>query len=130
MLFRKSKVLKILKEYSRVYDVVIDGIGAEELEALKQIELQSLALAYDSLGGYKYYRGHLYGIDISAEHFIPSYSRAYPNVSYAKGTATGIQKLVRRYKNQVFVKSTDYIFEVLTEGVLVPPGETKWNEVD
>jgi hypothetical protein len=128
MLFRKSKVLKILKEYSRVYDVVIDGIGAEELEALKQIELKSLALVYDSLKGYEYFTGHLDGIELSVNHHLPSYSRAYPNFSYVKGTATGIQKLVRRYKNQVFLKGTDYVYRIPI-GVLIPAGGTKWNAV-
>ena len=110
MLFRKSKVLKILKEYSRIYDHVIpdEVYGREELEAIKQIELQQLALAYDALNGYTYYRESLDGIELNVHNHMPDYSRAIPSTRYAS-PVTGLAASVRGFKGTKFLQRNDFI---------------------
>jgi len=101
LLFRKSKVLKVLREYERVYNQFIDPSlpGFEELEALRQITLQELALMYDGLEGYKYFVEVADGMDINVKYNMPDYSMARPSVDITAQPRRGVASLVRAYKN-------------------------------
>ena len=129
MLFRKSKVLKILKEYSRIYDQVIpdEVYGREELEAIKQIELQQLALAYDALNGYTYYRESLDGIELNVHNHMPDYSSYTPSIKYCND----VQKLARQirvFKNVKFLQRNEFISDQIARNdvVFVASGGKKW----
>lgn len=77
MLFRRYKVNKVLKEYQKVF--LTNTQGMEELEALRVIQLEELAIMYDLLDGIRYYRGGVLEEGLNAEHCVPDRSMKYPS---------------------------------------------------
>lgn len=127
MLFRKFKARKLVIEYSRVYDVKVEGIGVEALEGLKQVQLKELALAYDAIEGYQYYKEPLLGIAPCLEHNMPDYSKATPSVVFAHPVG-GLVRGVRIYKNLKMIQRGDFIIPQTATSLvkIVAEGSTKW----
>jgi len=127
MLFRKSKVLKVLREYHRVFltDIPTNVIGSEELEALREIELEQLAMAYDALKGFEYFEEQVDGMDVNVRFNLPDYSRYKPSQKLAK-PVTGVAKAVRIVRNLAFLKANDFPAEVQAEVLFIKGGSTCW----
>jgi hypothetical protein len=106
---RKRKVQKVLDSYKEILHKHIpeDTLAREELEALRDIELKELAISYDALGGYDFFKtpdpyiflpgdakigaNPTYTVD----HYIPGYSRCIPN-RVSKPTKNKLLKLRRQ----------------------------------
>ena len=118
MLFRKSKVLKILKEYQRVYQSEIpeNALAREELLALKDITLEELAIAYDALEGYKYYEnlsGDVGQKEPNVRFHMPDRSRFKPSCKLATHYSPALLRdKVRYLKNSRFLERNDFISDV------------------
>ena len=132
MLFRKSKVLKILREYERIYNQKIpeDVIGKVELQALLNIELEQLAIMYDNLKGYEYYHGAADGMDVCVQYNMPDRSRFAPSFRFVPPAAS-IQHAVRVFKNVKFLQRNTFLAPELyarSDVVFIKGGSTCWKQ--
>lgn len=111
LLFRKSKVLKVLREYHRIFhqEVPEGAIGGEELVALKNIELEQLAIMYDNLKGYDYFVGTSEGADLNVRNFVPDRSRWKPSTTTVVREGNNVCRQVRLYKNHMFLQRNVFI---------------------
>ena len=133
LLFRKSKVLKILREYDRIYhqEIPEGAIGKEDLEALIDIELEQLAIMYDNLRGFEYLErviSYTQGLEISVKHHMPDRSRYHPSIRYL-APAKDLQHAVRVFKNVKFLTRNDFLAPEIyarSDGVFIEVGSTCW----
>lgn len=127
MLFRKRKVQAILDEYERIYNVKPTGIGVEEQLELQTLALRELALAYDSLGGIKYFEGGAYSRAANVKYNIPDWSGDMPS-TIISSEVSGIARRLRTLKNRrVLEQYFDINSPVDPQFTKVtPPGATLW----
>jgi hypothetical protein len=99
-LFRKHKVKKLVAAYVKEHDREIDEnlIGYEELVALKELNLEEIAIAYDALDG------------SSFKGPVISKSCAFPNRRLVKYSTSKLGTLIRRAKHKQFMDKAQFDF--------------------
>lgn len=98
VLFRKHKVKKLVEAYVKEHDRIIDEnlIGYEELVALKELNLEEIAIAYDALDG------------SSFKGPVLSKSCAFPTRCLVKYPTSKIGNLIRKAKHKQFVDKAQF----------------------
>lgn len=89
-MFTRFKVRSIVRQYEALWEKRIPStaIANIELEALKYLQLEELALMYDSLEGWKFYGGVR----------MPALSRYVPELEELTPATNRIQVLVRKIR--------------------------------
>lgn len=112
ILFRKRKVQKLVEQYFDEYHRKIpeNAIAREELLQLREVNLETIALAYDSLEGYKYYVGSTtQDSKPNVEHDVPDHSKWKPSTKSKSKAKCKLTRLLRIRAQMDFRKEAEYL---------------------
>lgn len=114
-LFKRHKVKKVLEEYLKQAAVQIPetSIGYDELVRLRDLNLEELAIAYDTLKGWEYFREPMDGVALDLRYHMPAKSRYVPCKDIlVEEPSNNLVGLVRQLKNKrvasEYVKKVDW----------------------